>query len=221
MIDLHINICASPVSQSSGLQIGEALHFAALNGYRAVALVLQLGDLAIPPLKELRDSINTLSLHADMDAVLAVELMHLPPALLPAAVDKAREAGAALVMVHGETLTESVAEGTNFAAIEAGADILCNAGLIDDQAAAYAAEKGVALELSCAPRHAFANAHILNMARKHGCTLVAGSCASAAKEIVHPALRSLLYKGAGLSAEEERTMRMNAHRLLQKHSILH
>ena len=141
MIDLHIHICASSAPQSFGLPAGEALRFAVLNGYRGVGLILRSGELSHPLLAPLFEDINSLSLHGNIEAILGIELVHIPPALLPLAVDNARQAGAGLVLVHGESLMECVEEGTNFAAIEAGADILAHPGLIDEQAAAYAAER--------------------------------------------------------------------------------
>lgn len=216
MIDLHIHICASSAPQSFGLPAGEALRFAVLNGYRGAGLILRSGELTPPLLAPLIEDINNLSLHANIEAILGIELVHIPPALLPLAVNNARQAGAGLVLVHGESLMECVEEGTNFAAIEAGADILAHPGLIDEQAAAYAAERGVALELSCAPRHAFANSHIINMAERFGCTLVPGSSAVTQREILPPTLRDRLYQGAGLTREGAIRIQQNAGKLLQK-----
>ena len=53
-----------------------------------------------------------------------------------------------LIVVHGETLVEPVAPGTNRAAIEADIDILAHPGLITVEEAARARERGVFLELS-------------------------------------------------------------------------
>ena len=119
MIDLHVHIAVSSIPRTPGLPVGEALRFAALNGYRAVGLILRSSELDMPPLMPLAKDIKRLSLHANIEAVLGVELVHIPPALLPEAVDNVREAGAGLVLAHGETLLEKVEEGTNFAAIMA------------------------------------------------------------------------------------------------------
>lgn len=219
MIDFHIHISASPSLPPAGLLAGEALRFAALNGYRAVGLILRSGELTIPPLARLAGDIRRLSLHANIEAVLGVELVQIPPALLPLAVENARAAGAGLVLAHGETLLESVEEGTNFAAIEAGVDILAHPGLIDEQAAARAAERGVALELSCAPRHAFANAHIIGMAERFGCALVPGSSATGPRDILPPSLRKRLYQGAGLTRAGELKMRQASQNILQKQRV--
>ena len=116
---------------------------------------------------------------------------------------EAREAGAGLVLVYGESITDQVEQGTNFAAIEAGADIVTHPGLIDAEAAAFAAEKGVALEFTSCPRHALANAHTASMAMRHGAPLVRGSGACRAEELTTRAFWPMIIKGAdGFSVGE-------------------
>ena len=203
MIDVHIHITASSAPQSSGLSAGEALRFASLNGYRAAALILRHGGLDIHDLTPLSDDIKKLGLHTNMEALLGVELVHIPPALLPQAVKNMRSSGADIVLVHGETL------------LDAGADILAHPGLIDETAASYAAERGVALELSSAPRHAFANAHLIAMARRFGCTLLPGSSAHTAQDIYPPSLRNRLYQGAGMTVKELSLLRQHAEKFIQ------
>ncbi len=89
-----------------------------------------------------------MSLYTNIEAVAGVEFCHVPPALLSYAVKDARKAGIPLVMVYGESLMDQVEEGTNFAAIDAGVDVISHPGLIDETAAKFAAEKRVALEIT-------------------------------------------------------------------------
>ena len=49
-----------------------------------------------------------------------VEITHVPPAQIAAVARQAREAGAEIVIVHGETTVEPVAPGTNHAACISG-----------------------------------------------------------------------------------------------------
>jgi putative hydrolase len=67
--------------------------------------------------------------------VAGIELTHVPPGQVRDLVRRARRLGAALVVMHGETVSEPVAPGTNRAAIEAGVDILAHPGLITEAAA--------------------------------------------------------------------------------------
>ena len=57
MIDLHVHIAVSSIPRTPGLPVGEALRFAALNGYRAVGLILRSSELDMPPLMPLAKDI--------------------------------------------------------------------------------------------------------------------------------------------------------------------
>ncbi len=58
-----------------------------------------------------------------------IEITHVPPRWIPALAKEARKAGAKIIVVHGETLVEPVAEGTNLAAVQSDIDILAHPGL--------------------------------------------------------------------------------------------
>jgi histidinol phosphatase-like PHP family hydrolase len=108
-------------------------------------------------------------------ALPGTELTHVRPRQIGEATRLARELGATYVVVHGETLAEPVAPGTNLAAIEAGADILAHPGLITPDEAKLAAETGVMLEISAKRGHSLANGHVARLAEKFGAPLLFGS----------------------------------------------
>ena len=83
--------------------------------------------------------------------------------------------GAAVVLVHGETIVEPVQPGTNRAAIEAGADVLAHPGLISQTDARLAAQRGVMLEVTAKNGHCLTNGHVVAMARETGAGLVFGT----------------------------------------------
>lgn len=196
MTDFHIMIHADSSSQGHGFNCASALRYAALAGIRFAGLVMPSDGSNFTLLAEMAAQVRRLSLYANVEAWAGVELHHVPPALLPDAVREAREAGAALVLVHGESISDQVEQGTNFAAIEAGADILAHPGLIDAEASAFAAEKGVALEFTSCSRHALTNAHTAAMALRHGGMLVRGSGACRAEELTTRAFWPMIIKGA-------------------------
>jgi hypothetical protein len=79
------------------------------------------GDATTAPL-------NTLDADAQgkdwyLPLIPGVELTSVPPRKIAALAEKARSLGAKWVVVHGETIMEPVAPGTNRAAIEAKADL--------------------------------------------------------------------------------------------------
>ncbi|MBU0544494.1 MAG: histidinol phosphate phosphatase domain-containing protein, partial [Proteobacteria bacterium] len=52
-----------------------------------------------------------------------IELTHVPPSLIAECARRARNLGARIIIVHGETIVEPVAPGTNRAALEADINI--------------------------------------------------------------------------------------------------
>lgn len=196
MIDFHIRIHTG----EDGLDVASALRRAALAGLRFAGLLMPSdGDFA--PVLAAAEHVRRLSLYAGIEAVVGVELRHVPPALLPGAVQEARRAGIALIAVYGESIVDQVAEGTNFAAAEAGADLLLHPGLIDEETAQLAAEKGVALELTASPGHGLTNARVAALGVHAGCLLVRGSGASSARELPRRSFWPLVVRGAAWSLD--------------------
>jgi histidinol phosphatase-like PHP family hydrolase len=151
-----------------------------------------------------------------MRLVPGIELTHVPPADIPSLAKEARRLGARLVVVHGETLAEPVAPGTNLAALEASIDILAHPGLIGDEEAALAARNGIALEISARRGHALANGHVANMARKHHGIVIVNTDAHAPGDLISRQQAGRIAAGAGLSATETNAMFDNAAALLSK-----
>ncbi|MCD6133359.1 MAG: histidinol phosphate phosphatase domain-containing protein [Deltaproteobacteria bacterium] len=145
-----------------------------------------------------------------------VEITHVPPPLIKEAVEKARSMGAEIVVLHGETITEPVAEGTNKAAIEVGVDILAHPGLITEEDAHLAKEKGVFLEISARKGHCLANGHVWNMAKKTGAKCVINTDAHAPEDLVSRSFAHRVLSGAGMNEKEVEDTFNNAEFLLQK-----
>ncbi|MGC8872508.1 MAG: histidinol phosphate phosphatase domain-containing protein [Caldimicrobium sp.] len=134
--------------------------------------------------------------------LVGIEITHVPPELIPELIKRAREKGADLVVVHGETIVEPVAEGTNRAAILGGADILAHPGLISEEEVKLAAEKGVFLEISARKGHSLTNGHVVKLAKKFGAPLVINSDAHSPSDLLSKNLAQKIALGAGLTLEE-------------------
>ena len=124
MFDFHIHVNCS--GGRDGLLPSEAMRLAKCAGFRAVGLIVRADPSTLPILlPTLKTLVKTCSLYAGIEAFAGVELVHVPPALLPDAVGQAREQGAALILAHGESIPRQLADvvetGTNLAAINAGA----------------------------------------------------------------------------------------------------
>lgn len=203
MMDFHIHVRMENAGDGRGMMPAEVLRYASLSGCRAVGLVVRSDGWDVSPVAALAEHVRRVGLYANVEAFAGVELVHVPPALLPEVVQEVRAAGADFVMVHGETLADMlpnlVEVGTNFAAIEAGADILAHPGLVDAAVAEFAAEKGVALEWTACPRHALSNSHVAAMAERFACPLLLGSDAQNMGELVPPQRWKQLFQGGTLS----------------------
>jgi len=131
-----------------------------------------------------------------------LEFTHLPPDHIGPLVRQARDLGVPLIVIHGETLAEPVAPGTNRAALEAGVDILAHPGLITREDAALAKERGVFLELSARKGHSLANGHVAQLARELGAPLIVNTDAHAPGDLITREQAERVAFGAGLSAPE-------------------
>jgi putative hydrolase len=149
-----------------------------------------------------------------LTVIPGIELTHVPPSRIDAATREARSLGAKLVVCHGETLVEPVALGTNRAAIEAGVDILAHPGLITDEEAALAAERGTCLELTTRRGHSLSNGHVVCLARAHGAPLVLNTDSHAPGDLTPLAVARRIALGAGLDEDGFAQLIRNAEALV-------
>ena len=135
-----------------------------------------------------------------------VELTHVPPAQISELARRARDLGAPLIVVHGESPVEPVAPGTNRAAVDCpDVDILAHPGFITEEEAALAAANGVALELTARGGHNITNGHVARIARVAGAKLVVNTDAHTPSDFIDQAHARRVALGAGLSIEEAET----------------
>jgi histidinol phosphatase-like PHP family hydrolase len=132
-----------------------------------------------------------------------VEITHVPPSQIAAVARRAREAGAEIVVVHGETTVEPVAPGTNHAACACpDVNVLAHPGLITREDAKLAQENGIALEITSRGGHNRTNGHVVRIAREVSCQLVVDSDAHAPHDLMDRSAKETVAMGAGLTAEE-------------------
>ncbi len=134
--------------------------------------------------------------------IIGVEITHVNPKDIAPLTKIARDNGADLVVVHGETISEPVAPYTNQEAIKAKVDILAHPGLITYEDTCLAAENNVYLEITTRKSHAFTNAHVANMARKAGANLVIDNDAHGPSDFVSSKKAIQIMLGAGISEDE-------------------
>ncbi|SNS27174.1 Histidinol phosphatase [Humidesulfovibrio mexicanus] len=213
MIDLHTHSTFS----DGELIPAELIRRAKVAGYRAIAITDHADASNIPLILDNVRRLTVSYAHFfDMEVLAGVELTHVPPALMAEFAQMAREAGAQIVVCHGETVVEPVAQGTNLAAIEAGVDVLAHPGLITEVEARLAAERGVALEITTRRGHSYANGHVAAMAKRCGARLVIDNDAHAPGDLVSREMRQKVGLGAGLTPEDIAQAAQNAWDIVQR-----
>lgn len=207
MIDLHTHTFLS-----DGVLIpSELVRRAIQKGYKAIAITdhadLSNIDFIIPRIVKV---CQNLSLSWNMNVIPGIELTHVPPDTIKCLAQQARELGAKLVVVHGETIVEPVAEGTNMAAIEAMVDILAHPGLISIEEARLAKENSVYLEITSRKGHCLTNGHVARMGLNSGARLVINTDSHEPSDLItgEEALKVLI--GSGLDSEASQDIFRNS-----------
>jgi len=119
----------------------ELIRRAASMGYRCIAITDHTGFGSLERIiHETIEDCRIARTYWDIIAIPGVELTHLPAHTIAHAARQAKELGAHIVLVHGETITEPVEKGTNLHAVQSpDVDILAHPGLITAEEARLAA----------------------------------------------------------------------------------
>jgi putative hydrolase len=195
MIDLHTHTLFS-----DGVLIpAELVRRAEVKGYEAIGLTDHADssniDFIVPRIVKVARELSGLT---KVTVVPGIEITHVPPAVIPDLVKQARELGAQIVVIHGETIVEPVAPGTNHAGIMAGADIIAHPGLITRADAALAAKKGVYLEITARKGHSLTNGHVAALAQSVGAEMVIDTDSHEPDDLITDEFAESVLAGAGL-----------------------
>jgi histidinol phosphatase-like PHP family hydrolase len=199
MIDLHTHSFFS----DGALVPSELVRRAEAIGYQAIAITDHVDssniDFVVPRIVNVLKKIRK---HVGIEVVPGAEITHVPPKLIPELVKDARNLGAKIVVVHGETLVEPVAPGTNRAAIEANADILAHPGIISEEDLLLAKEKGVTLEITSRKGHSLSNGYIAKEAVRFGIPICINTDAHSPSDLITREFAIKILLAAGI--EENR-----------------
>ncbi|MDY6881188.1 MAG: histidinol phosphate phosphatase domain-containing protein [Desulfatiglans sp.] len=213
MIDLHTHSLFS----DGALIPSELVRRLEMMGYIALAMTdhvdFSMVEFVVPRIIKVAEELNR---SQPVTVVPGVELTHIPPSQIKPMITMARDLGAALVVVHGETIAEPVAPGTNRAAIEAGADILAHPGLIDPADAALAAQNNVFLEISARAGHSLTNGHVAKTALEKDARLLINSDGHAPGDFMTREFAEKIVEGAGLERGGLDKLLANSRILLQR-----
>ncbi len=213
MIDLHTHTTFS----DGELIPAELVRRVEVLGYEAVCISDHADssslDFIVPRIVKVAEDLNSFQ---RVKVIPGIELTHVPPDMIPSLVRDAKRLGAKIVVVHGESIVEPVAPGTNRAAIESGADILAHPGLITLEEAKLAAKKGVFLEISARKGHCLTNGHVVRIAVEAGAKLVLNSDAHSPEDLMSRDFAEKIAMGSGLSSNSLEMLLENARSLIRR-----
>ena len=199
MIDLHTHTLLS----DGELLPSELARRALVLEYEAIGITDHCDwsniDFVVPRIVKASESLNR---HWKIKVIPGVELTHVPLEEIEPLVKYAREHGAKIVIMHGETLSEPVIKGTNRRAIECGVDILAHPGNITEEDAILACERKVFLEITTRKNHSATNKHVAQMARRTGAKLLLNTDAHVPEDLVTEEIARKILSKAGLSLPE-------------------
>ncbi len=194
MIDLHTHSTFS----DGELIPSELVRRAVVQGYNALAITDHADFTNIEHILTCMQHIKALEEDYNIEIFIGVELTHVPPGKLSLLVKKARDLGAEVVVVHGETTVEPVPAGTNHAALLLDIDILAHPGFITVEDAELAKENGICLEITSRNGHNRTNGHVVRIAKEAGASLVVNTDSHAPHDLITDEIAFKIAMGAGL-----------------------
>ncbi len=213
MIDLHTHSFFS----DGELIPSELIRRAEAIGYQAIAITDHIDasniDSVIPKIVQ---AINKIKDYISIYAIPGAEITHAPPQTIPELVKEARRLGAKIVVVHGETIVEPVTQGTNRAAIEAGADILAHPGLITEDDLLFAKEKDIVLEITSRKGHSLTNGHVAKEALRLGVRLCINTDSHSPSDLITKTFAIRVLSGAGIEDSLISSIFENSKLLIEK-----
>ncbi|MDI6752129.1 MAG: histidinol phosphate phosphatase domain-containing protein [bacterium] len=170
MIDLHSHSLWS----DGELLPSELAYRAEAKGIKVLAITDHIDssniELVVPRLAQVAEDLNKNL--KKLKVIPGAELTHIPPAMISEIAERARRLGAKIVIVHGETIAETVPAGTNIAGLQSNINILAHPGLISEEEVALAKERGILLEITSRVIHGITNGHVAHLAQEIGANLI-------------------------------------------------
>lgn len=198
-IDLHMHTFLS----DGELLPSELARRAEELGHEAIAITDHVGPSNLRwVLERTLEASEALNGNMNITVIPGVELTHVPLSLLSDLAKSARQIGAEIVVVHGETIVEPVLPGTNLAAINCDdVDILAHPGVLSVEEAELAAETGTFLELTARDGHCLTNGRVAKMAVDSDAKLLVNTDTHGPEDLITYGESEAIAVGAGLDEE--------------------
>ena len=213
MIDLHTHSILS----DGDLLPAELARRAEEKGIEIIAITDHVDDGTLDNvLSQLVKSCSAVNERCVIRALPGVEITHVHPEQIGALAARARDLGAKIVVVHGETLVEPVYRGTNRKGLESDIDILAHPGLLAEDDARLAAERKIAVEISGRRGHCLANGHVVRLWYEYGFPLVLNTDTHAPENLFTDEFARNVVLAAGVSEGEVQKVLDNSRALAEK-----
>lgn len=212
MIDLHTHTLLS----DGELLPSELARRAEEKGYETIAFTDHIDfsnvEEIIPALVQVSRHINKAGA---IKTLPGAEITHVNPEEIGVLAKKARQLGAKIIVVHGETLVEPVTPGTNLKGLESDIDILAHPGLLSEKEAEIAVEKGIAVEISCRQGHCLSNGWVVKMWYKYRFSLVLNTDTHSSTNLITDEFARRAIKAAGVEEKRMEEIFQNSRRLAE------
>jgi len=182
----------------------ELVRFAVVCGYRCIALTDHGSysnlDFIISRIKK---DCELAEKYWDINAIPGVELTNVPSKSIDDMAGAARELGAKIVAVHGESITENVEPGTNMEAVKSKyIDFLAHPGMLKLEEAKLAAQNGIFIEISSRVGHSLTNGLVVSIGREAGVKFLINSDAHSHNDLFRSGMQERVGLGSGLRKDE-------------------
>ena len=198
-IELH----AHTIFSDGVLLPSELVRLAKVMNHKAIAITdhvdISTLDHVLPRIVQVSEELMK---YWDITVIPGAELTMVPAKSISELAKKAREYGAKLILVHGETLAEPVEEGTNLAAVNADIDILTHPGLITEEICEIASNNGIVFELTSRRGHSLTNGIVAKLALEYGVKLAVCTDAHEPGDLIDQEVAWKIAVGAGLNPEQ-------------------
>jgi histidinol phosphatase-like PHP family hydrolase len=199
MIDLHTHTIFS----DGELLPSELVRRAKVLGYEAIAITDHADYTNLEALVAASKLARYLEQPCGITVIPGVELTHVPPEHIGPLAKIAKQLGAEIVVVHGETPAEPVTPGTNAAAVACrDVDVLAHPGFITLEEARTAASNDIFLEITARNGHNMTNGHVARIAREAGAMTIVDTDAHSPDNLITGQRAREVALGAGLTAAE-------------------
>ena len=197
----------------------ELIRFAYAYGYRCIGIS---DHVSYSNLEQVIGSIKRdcelAEKYWDIRAVPGVELTNVPVGSIDRMARKAKEAGAGMVVVHGETIVEEVEEGTNKAAVNSEyVDLLAHPGLLTKEEAELAVKNDIYIEITSRVGHSLGNGRVVQVGREAGGSFLLNSDSHSHNGLYKGDFQREVALGSGLSEKEyEEVIKVSQQNFLKK-----